>query len=135
MPVERTVYYWLHKHPDFLQQYERALKVRASCMLEEILAIADNCGEHWVQTDDPENPRWVSIAEAVKIAKLQIRERKWQFSRMLPKKYGAKARGNVSTADVAGVKPKQQINVRALSPIARAALREACQKVLAEREQ
>jgi hypothetical protein len=49
MPVERTVYYWFHKHPQFLQQYHRALEVRASWMLEEILAIADNCGEHWAE--------------------------------------------------------------------------------------
>ena len=132
MPVARTAYYWLNKHPEFLHQYEVARDIRASCMLEEIIKIADDCGAHWVETDDPKNPRWVTNAEAVKIAKLQIRERKWQFSRMLPKRSGAKATGNVSTADVAGAKAKPHINVRALHPIARAALREACQRVLAE---
>ena len=45
---ERTFYFWLLDHPEFLQSYERARDIRANAAFaEQQLEIADNVSDDW----------------------------------------------------------------------------------------
>ena len=68
-PAERTVYQWLEKNEDFAQKYARARERQADRRNEEIIVIADT-------------------ATDANLARVQIEARKWQASKLAPKKYG-----------------------------------------------
>jgi hypothetical protein len=68
-PDERTIYRWLEKNDAFRQKYARARERQADRRNEEIVVIADE-------------------AKDANIARLQVDARKWQASKLAPKKYG-----------------------------------------------
>ncbi len=70
-PAERTVYQWLERYPEFAQNYARARERQADRRNDEIVVIADE-------------------ATDANLARLQIDARKWQASKLAPKKYGDK---------------------------------------------
>lgn len=72
MPSQDTIFQWLNKYPEFTEQYVRAREAKADYMAEELDEIASN--------------------ETIPVdrAKLMIETKKWQMSRMQPKKYGDK---------------------------------------------
>lgn len=72
LPTPRTVYSWLRKHPEFLQNYQEAKEDQADYHADEILEIADN----------PE------IEPGHK--KIMVDARRWSTSRFNTKKYGEK---------------------------------------------
>lgn len=72
-PAKSTIFVWLYKHPEFADQYARALKARTAAMAEEIIEIADNAQPFMGKVDKE---------------KLQVDARKWHMSKMLPKVYG-----------------------------------------------
>lgn len=78
MPSTVTVYAWLRKHPEFLNNYEIAKSDQADYMVDEMLEIADEA--------EPEN---------VQVQRLRVDTRKWAASKFKPKKYG-----DSSTIDV-----------------------------------
>ena len=68
-----TVLRWLSN--EYLDQYARALRVRADMQAEEIIEIAD---------------KTYTTNEELTAAKMRIDARKWLMSKMAPKKYGDK---------------------------------------------
>ena len=68
-----TVLRWLSN--EYLDQYARALRVRADMQAEEIIEIAD---------------KTYTTNEELTAAKMRIDARKWLMSKMSPKKYGDK---------------------------------------------
>jgi hypothetical protein len=70
-PCEKTVYLWLDKYPYFLQKYARARERQADRRCDEIITIADE-------------------ATDAGLARLRVDARKWQASKLAPKKYGDK---------------------------------------------
>lgn len=84
MPSMRTVLRWLAQHELFRAQYALAREAQADTLADEIVDIADDALNDYVQTDDgPQiNP------EAVQRAKLRVDARKWVASKLKPKKYG-----------------------------------------------
>ena len=75
LPAARTVFYWLHLHPEFLQQYTRAKEAQAELLADEMIEIADDCGK---------------TSDEIKKAALRIDTRKFVAVKLLPKKYGDK---------------------------------------------
>lgn len=70
-PSERTVYRWLEDSDQFRQNYARARERQADRRNDEIVHIADE-------------------ATDAALARLQVDARKWQASKLAPKKYGDK---------------------------------------------
>ena len=87
MPDMRTVFRWLAAHSEFQQIYARAREAQADYLAEEILEIADDGKNDWVERQDG------SAAvnnEAVQRSRLRVDARKWLMSKLMPKKYGEK---------------------------------------------
>ena len=90
MPSQRTIYRWLAVHEGFRQQYARARETQADTIFDEILDIADNSTNDWMEKhgDQGENIGWRENGEAMQRAKLRVDARKWMASKLAPKKYG-----------------------------------------------
>lgn len=79
MPAIATVYLWLGKQHEFMEQYARAREDQADTLADEIIDIADKAD------NDNANAR-----------RLQVDARKWVASKLKPKKYGDKLDTNVN---------------------------------------
>lgn len=92
MPDKKTVFRWLGVHEEFRHQYALACDARAEHMADEILDIADNGENDWMErtNGDGENVGWTTNGEAIQRSKLRVDTRKWLLSKLQPKKYGDK---------------------------------------------
>jgi hypothetical protein len=92
MPNKATVFRWLAKHADFCDQYARARQVQADALFDEILDIADNGGNDWMERkgDDGVSLGWRENGEALRRSALRVDARKWMAGKLQPKKYGDK---------------------------------------------
>lgn len=90
LPSDCTIMVWLQKYPDFQEQYARACAIRSDAHAEEMLAIADDGSNDWMQKNHGENVAWVENGEAIRRSQLRIDTRKWLMSKFAAKKYGDK---------------------------------------------
>ena len=94
MPAMSTVFRWLSdpRYITFREQYARAVEARAEYHADEILDIADDGTNDWMERfgKDGESLGWSVNGEAVQRSKLRIDSRKWLLSKLMPKKYGDK---------------------------------------------
>jgi len=90
MPNIRSVMRWLSVNPEFSQQYARAREVQAESMFEEMLEIADDGSNDWIERKKQESDADDKVIdhEHVSRSKLRVDTRKWMLARMAPKKYG-----------------------------------------------
>jgi len=86
MPAMSSVFTWLGKHKEFTEQYAIAMAARADAMFEEIIDIADDGRNDYMETEQGEKFN----GEHVQRSKLRVDARKWMLSKMMPKKYGDK---------------------------------------------
>jgi hypothetical protein len=87
MPGRTTFFKWLNEDEALANQYARACAVRVEHYVEEIIEIADDKSEDWIE-DEKGNKK--PDASAVQRSRLQIDARKWLASKLAPKKYGDK---------------------------------------------
>jgi len=92
MPNKATVFRWLAKFPAFSDQYARARDTQAEAIVDEILNIADDGTNDWMErrNGDGENIGWQENGEALRRSVLRIDARKWMAGKLKPKKYGDK---------------------------------------------
>jgi hypothetical protein len=92
MPCVKTVFNWLRVHPEFVQQYARAKAEQADALAEELLDIADDGSNDWMERYGKEGEQigWQLNGEHVNRSRLRIDTRKWIASKLKPKKYGEK---------------------------------------------
>lgn len=90
MPAVRTVFNWLGKHEDFVQQYTRAKEASADAMAEEILYITDTPKLGRETTVKPDGGVETKKGDMLGHRKLQVDTRKWLMAKLQPKKYGDK---------------------------------------------
>ena len=92
MPDKATVMRWLHAHSDFRDQYVRAKEIGIEALAEDILDIADDATNDWMERKDAEgeNAGWQFNGEAARRSQIRIDSRKWLLSKLAPKKYGDK---------------------------------------------
>jgi len=85
-----TVFKWLREKPEFSQQYARAKEESADALFEELLEIADDGTNDWMerQNAEGENIGWQLNGEHVQRSRLRLDTRKWALSKLKPKKYG-----------------------------------------------
>lgn len=90
MPAMSTVFKHLALDAQFAEQYARAKSAGIEAMAEEILDIADNARNDWMERNGGDEPGWSANGENVRRAQLRIDSRKWLLAKLAPKKYGDK---------------------------------------------
>lgn len=94
MPNQTTVFRWLasDENEQFRKQYARARETQAEALFDEILDIADDGSNDWMERkygEDEEAPLgWRENGEALRRSQLRIDARKWMAGKLQPKKYG-----------------------------------------------
>ena len=88
MPSQSTVFKWLSEQPSFSERYAHARDAQADALFDDILTIADDGRNDWMQRNFGEESRWVENGEAIRRSQLRIDARKWMASKLKPKKYG-----------------------------------------------
>lgn len=99
MPDKATVFRWLAKYEAFRDQYARAREAQADALFDDILDIADDGRNDWMQRKFGEEDRWVENGEALRRSALRIDARKWMAGKLLPKKYGEKVMQEITGKD------------------------------------
>jgi len=90
MPSKSMVFRWLGQHESFRDRYARACEARSEHMADEILDIADNAQNDYMERmgDDDKAEGWRENGEAMQRSKLRIDSRKWLLAKLQPTKYG-----------------------------------------------
>ena len=91
MPCQQTVYSWLYKYPEFLENYTRAREEQAETHADMIIDIADETPQTEEIRDKEGNVIDIKLDSAyIAWQKNRIEARKWTAAKMRPKKYGDK---------------------------------------------
>ena len=92
MPNASTVLFWLADatKPEFLEQYTRAKEEQADFMCEEMIEIADDGSNDFMEIQRGDESYTVENKEWTSRSKLRVETRKWLASKLKPKKYGDK---------------------------------------------
>lgn len=92
MPAMSSVFKWLREIPQFSQQYAKAKEESADALVEDMLDIADDGTNDWMEKHgkDGENIGWQLNGEHIQRSKLRVDVRKWAASKLKAKKYGDK---------------------------------------------
>lgn len=91
MPAMATFFRWLQDKADFREQYEKAKELQADLLADEIMDIADDGRNDWMEKERQDGSTYTILdTEAVQRSKLRVDARKWVASRLLPKRYGDK---------------------------------------------
>lgn len=88
MPDWATVKRYLEAEPEFSAQYARACEGRADALVDELLEIADDGSNDWMEKNDPESPGYVANGEHIQRSRVRVDARKWLVGKLAPKKYG-----------------------------------------------
>ena len=84
----QTLFRWLRENDKFREQYVRACEERSYAQAEEIIDIADNATNAYMEK--LEGDGYIFNSENVQRSRLRIDTRKWLMSKMNPKVYGDK---------------------------------------------
>lgn len=90
MPDKATVFRWLSANEAMRDKYALAREAQADALFDDILSIADDGSNDWMQKNFGEETRWVENGEALRRSQLRIDARKWMAGKLRPKKYGDK---------------------------------------------
>jgi len=92
MPAESTVRAWaLEDREGFSAQYARAREIGYQSMADELLEVADDGRNDWMERRDDDDQKTYQLnGEHVQRSRLRVDTRKWLLSKALPKVYGDK---------------------------------------------
>lgn len=90
MPAMSTLFLWLRTHEIFSEQYAKAKIESHSALFEEIMDIADDGTNDWMERNAKDNEGYILNGEALQRSRLRVDTRKWALSKIIPKKYGDK---------------------------------------------
>ncbi|MDE5516413.1 hypothetical protein KRE49_11750 [Elizabethkingia meningoseptica] len=92
----KTFYEWLEADEEKVKQYARATEERAEALVDEILDIADDTSQDFIDIDmgDEKGSEIVLSKkpnyELIQRSRLRVDARKWLVGKLAPKKYGDK---------------------------------------------
>ncbi len=100
MPAMSSIFLWLTKHERFSEQYAKAFGARTMYLADELLDIADDGTNDWVERKNAEGEITYQVnGEAIQRSRLRVDTRKWILSKLVPKKYGNKVTAEITGAD------------------------------------
>lgn len=93
LPNKSTINLWRYRYPEFSAQYAQAKLKQADLLAEEMLDIADDGTNDWMESfgQDGESIGYKLNGEHVQRSRLRIDTRKFLASKLLPKQYGQQA--------------------------------------------
>lgn len=98
MPCKATIFIWLSRHAEFLDQYARAREAQADFLAEEIIEIADDGSRDYTEKVIDGRTTLVVDHDHIQRSRLRVDARKWAASKMAPKKYGERIQAEHSGA-------------------------------------
>lgn len=119
MPACSTVFKWLNARPSFVEHYARAREVQADAIFEDILDIADNATNDWMERraeKGEEDKGWQANGEHIQRSRLRVDARKWMAGKLAPKKYGEKTALELSGKDGAPLVPVINVTIGTTEP-------------------
>lgn len=112
MPPESTVRRWyVDDFHGFAAQYARARDMGLDAMADEIMDVADDARNDYMEREDPDNPGFNFMGEAVQRSRLRVDARKWYLSKLAPKRYGDKQEVDHKSSDKSMSQPPQIVIV------------------------
>ena len=90
MPAKSTVFKWLTQQKGFADQYAHAREAQADTLFDEMLDIADDARNDWMERNGKDDAGWEANGEHIQRSKLRLEDRKWMAGKLRPKKYGDK---------------------------------------------
>lgn len=91
LPDKTTVNLWRYKYPEFSTQYAQAKLKQADLLAEEMLDIADDGTNDWMESFGEDGEIGYRLnGEHVQRSRLRIDTRKFLAAKLLPKQYGDK---------------------------------------------
>jgi hypothetical protein len=98
MPSKSMVMRWLNQNESFRDQYARAKAAGIEVLAEDLLDIADDGQNDWMERLGPDGQPagWVFNGEAARRSQIRIDARKWLLSKLVPKKYGDRVSQEIS---------------------------------------
>lgn len=93
MPNKATVFRWLadERYAPFRDQYARAREAQADSLFDEMLDIADDGTNDWVERTRDDGSTYEALnGEHIQRSKVRIDTRKWMAAKLRPKVYGDK---------------------------------------------
>jgi hypothetical protein len=89
MPAMSSVFKWLRENKQFSEQYARAKQESADAMAEDILDIADDGTNDWMEVERKDGSTYkIPDKEVLARSRLRVDTRKWLMAKMKPKVYG-----------------------------------------------
>ena len=90
IPDKVTINIWRRKYPEFRSRYAQAKCEQLEFLTEDILEIADDSSNDWMEYYDKENgcSAWKLNGDHVQRTKIRIDTRKWLAAKLAPKIYG-----------------------------------------------
>ena len=111
----QTFFRWLRENDKFREQYARACEERSYMHAEDIIEIADNATNDYMEK--LEGDGYIFNSENVQRSRLRIDTRKWLMSKLNPKVYGDKldmtTNGNDIGVTLSASQAEQLLNARA----------------------
>lgn len=104
MPAQSTIFRWLadERYAAFREQYARAREAQADALFDEMLDIADDGTNDWMERKRADgSTEEVINAEHIQRSKLRIDARKWMAGKLRPKVYGEKIDVDLTVTDMA----------------------------------
>jgi hypothetical protein len=88
MPARSSIFGWLEEHEEFARQYTLARQIQIEDLWDEILEIADDKSNDWIEREGPDGRKYREFnSDNFRRCKLRIAAREWLLSKLLPKRY------------------------------------------------
>jgi hypothetical protein len=89
IPGKSSIMRWLEANPEFRDQYARARELQAEHWAEEIIEIADDSRNDFIEKEGRDGSTYEAVdGEHINRSRLRVDTRKWLMARLAPKKYG-----------------------------------------------
>jgi len=96
LPTFSEIMQWLQDDEEFSDRYSRAKQFQADFMFDELIDIADDSRNDWIERNDPKNPGWKQNGEHLARTKMRLDTRKWCAAKLRPHKYGERSDVNIT---------------------------------------
>ena len=124
MPGKSTVFRWLSANEAFQDHYARARELQAETLFDDVLEIADDARNDWMERRGEEDVGWAVNGENIQRSKLRIDARKWMAGKLQPKKYGERVEHELSGKLETSESDPRQLSRAILAVLSEAALEE-----------
>ncbi|MCB9902399.1 MAG: hypothetical protein H6826_13735 [Planctomycetes bacterium] len=107
----------LARDASFRELYEIARAQQAEVYFDEMIEIADDARNDWMEANGADDAGWRANKENVQRSRLRIDTRKWMLSKMLPKKYGDLAAGTAPNEHAEELRKLRQLMLTGRSDV------------------